>query len=66
MSFQTRHKWAKRSGEVPELPEKEKPELEKGDLPAILIAAFLNFILPIMLVLAAICLFAYGFFTRFK
>ena len=45
---------------------KEKVELEKGDLPAILIAGFLNFILPIMLVLAAICLLAYGFFTRFK
>lgn len=45
---------------------KEKPELEKGDLPAILIAALLNFVLPIMLVLAAICLLAYGFFTRFK
>ena len=45
---------------------KPKLELEKGDLPALLIAAFFNFVLPIMLVLAAICLLAYGFFTRFK
>ena len=45
---------------------KEKVELEKGDLPAILIAGFLNFILPIMLVLAAICFIAYAFFTRFQ
>lgn len=46
--------------------EKPKVKLEKGDLPALLIAAFLNFILPIMLVLAFICFLAYAFFTRFQ
>ena len=46
--------------------EKPKVKLEKGDLPALLIAAFLNFILPIMLVLALICFLAYAFFTRFQ
>ena len=59
--------WRKNEKRFDEIqPPKEKPELEKGDLPAILIAAFLNFVLPIMLVLAAICFLAYGFFTRFK
>ena len=43
---------------------KEKPVLEKGDLPAILIAAFFNFILPIMLLCALICYLTYLFFTR--
>ena len=33
---------------------------------AILIAAFFNFVLPIMLVQAAICLFAYAFLTRLR
>ena len=45
---------------------KKKVELEKGDLPAILIAGFFNFILPIMVVLTLICLLAYAFFTRLK
>lgn len=45
---------------------KPKVKLEKGDLPAMLIAAFLNFILPIMLVLALICFLAYAFFTRLQ
>lgn len=43
---------------------REKVTLEKGDLPALLIAAFFNFILPIMLVCGAICLITYLFFTR--
>ena len=51
--------------ESPQEPRK-KIELEKGDLPALLIAAFLNFILPIMLVLTAVCLLAYAFFTRLR
>ena len=59
--------WRKNEKQYDKLQEpKEKPELEKGDLPAILIAGFFNFILPIMLVLLAICLLTYGFFTRFK
>ena len=44
----------------------KKVELEKGDLAAILIAAFFNFILPTMLALTGICLLAYFFFTRLK
>ncbi len=43
----------------------EKIELEKGDLFAILFSGFFTFILPIMLVLTGMCLFAYFFFTRF-
>ena len=59
--------WRKNEKRFDKLQEpKEKPELEKGDLPAILIAGFFNFILPIMLVLVVICILAYGFFTRFK
>ena len=45
---------------------KEKLQLEKGDLPALLIAALLNFVLPIMAVLTAVCLLAYVFFTRLR
>ena len=45
--------------------QKEKITLEKGDLPALLIAALLNFVLPVMLVLSLICLIAYLFFVRF-
>lgn len=41
-----------------------EPKLEKGDLAAILIAAFFNFILPIVLVCAAICLIAYFVLIR--
>ncbi|MBQ9301462.1 MAG: hypothetical protein IJ214_13235 [Clostridia bacterium] len=44
---------------------KEKLQFEKGDKLALLIAAFFNFILPIMLVLGLICLITYYFFTRF-
>ena len=59
--------WRKNEKRFDEITEpKEKPELEKGDLPAILIAGFFNFILPIMLVLAGICFIAYAFFTRFQ
>ena len=44
----------------------EKVRLEKGDLPALLIAALFNFVLPIMLVLTVICLIAYYFFVRLR
>lgn len=45
---------------------KEKVVLEKGDLPAILIAAFFNFVPPIMLVCTAICLITYFVLMGFK
>ncbi len=64
MSFLPWRKNEKRFDEIKE--PKEKPELEKGDLPALLIAGFFNFILPIMLVLVGICFIAYAFFTRFQ
>ena len=51
---------------MPEPDLKEKPVLEKGDLPAILIAAFFNFILPIMLLCSLICFLTYLFFTRVR
>lgn len=38
-------------------------KLEKGDLPAILLAGFFNFILPLMLLCTSICLIAYFLFT---
>lgn len=41
-------------------------KLEKGDLFAILIAGFVNFVLPIMLIIGIICGLAYWFFTRFR
>ncbi|MDO5300304.1 MAG: hypothetical protein Q4F18_12805 [Clostridia bacterium] len=40
-------------------------ELEKGDLLAIVIAGLFSFILPIMLVIGAICGATYFFFTWF-
>ena len=44
----------------------DKVDLEKGDLFAILLAGFINFVLPIMLIIGAICGIAYFFFTRFR
>ena len=50
--------------EIPEVIKRaEKVELEKGDLPAILLAGFVNFVLPLMLMCGAICLIAYLLFT---
>jgi len=43
----------------------EKIRFEKGDIPALVIAAFFNFVLPVMLVLGLTCLIAYAFFARF-
>ena len=64
MAFLPWRKDEKRFDEIQ--PPKEKPELEKGDLFALLVAAFFNFILPIMAVLALICFVAYAFFTRLR
>lgn len=41
-------------------------ELEKGDLFAIIVAGFFNFILPIMLVIGAVCGLAYLFFAGLR
>lgn len=40
-------------------------QLEKGDLPAILIAGFFNFVMPIMLLIGTACGLAYLFFAVF-
>lgn len=46
-------------------PEEEKKiVLEKGDLAAILIAGFFNFVLPIVFICAVIYLIAYFFLVR--
>lgn len=37
--------------------------LEKGDLLAILLAGFFNFVLPVMLLCTSICLITYFLFT---
>lgn len=37
-------------------------KLEKGDLPAILLAGFFNFVLPLMLLCTSICLITYFLF----
>lgn len=56
--------WRKKEKEIPEaIKRAEKVELEKGDLPAILLAGFVNFVLPLMLMCGAICLIAYLLFT---
>lgn len=44
---------------------KEKVRLEKGDVPALLIAAFFNFVIPIVLALGLICWISYALFVRF-
>ena len=40
-------------------------KLEKGDFIAIMISGFFCFVLPIMLVIGAVCGLAYLYFTRF-
>ena len=46
-----------------DVPQEKRPELEKGDLPAMLLAAFVTLILPaalILLVLVLIVLLLFG------
>ena len=40
-------------------------KLEKGDVLAIVIAGFINFVMPIMLLVSLACLLAYLFFAVF-
>jgi hypothetical protein len=49
---------------VSKLKEEKKIVLEKGDLAAILIAGFFNFVLPIVFICAVIYLIAYFFLVR--
>lgn len=44
---------------IQEMDAMPKVNLEKGDIPAILISGFFNFVLPIMLICTALCLLAY-------
>lgn len=44
---------------IQEMDAMPKVNLEKGDIPAILISGFFNFVMPIMLICTALCLLAY-------
>lgn len=52
----------RRGGDKKERPPEQHQELEKGDWPALIIAAVITFLPPILLVLAIFYLFARLFF----